>query len=54
MNARKSIVRASAAAARQAMAAHVEKMLAKGWKIDQQFVGGDSGIKFECITYFYK
>lgn len=53
MNARKSIKRATPAAARQAMAAHIEKMLAKGWALDQEFEG-DAGLKFECIATFSK
>lgn len=53
MSTRKSIKAANQQAARRAMAVHIEKMLAKGWKIDQEFEG-DAGLKFECIAYFYK
>lgn len=53
MSTRKSIKAATQQAARSAMAAHIAKMLTKGWKIDQEFEG-DAGLKFECIVYFYK
>jgi hypothetical protein len=53
MSTRKSIKAATQQAARRAMEAHIAKMQAKGWKIDQEF-GGDAGFKFEYITYFYK
>ena len=51
--ARKSIKLSTQAAARRAMAAHVAKMEAKGWKLTQEFEG-DAGLKFECIAYFAK
>lgn len=53
MTARKSIKRATAESAHLSMAKHIQKMLAKGWKLDQEFEG-DAGLKFECIAYFYK
>jgi hypothetical protein len=53
MSTRKSIKAATQQAARRAMQAHIETMLANGWKIDQEFEG-DAGVKFKFITYFYK
>ena len=49
MEARKSIKRMTQESARRAMAAHVARMVAKGWKVAQEFEG-DAGLMFECIT----
>lgn len=53
MSAHKTIKRTTPAAARAAMAAHAARMAGKGWAIEQEFEG-DTGRKYECITYFYK
>ena len=53
MNVTKKIRRSTKEAAFRAMAAHTEKMLAKGWKVDQEF-GGDRGFSYECVTWFCK
>ena len=47
----KTIKRTTQLAARSAMAAHVVKMKAKGWQVDQEFEG-DAGLLFECVTSF--
>ena len=50
---RKSIKRITKESAYKAMEKHISKMLAKGWKIEQEF-SGESFLHYECITYFSK
>jgi hypothetical protein len=50
---RKSIKRITKESAYKAMEKHISKMLAKGWKIEQEF-SGESFLHYEYITYFSK
>jgi hypothetical protein len=50
---RKTIKRKTQTAANNAMAKHIEKMLAKGWSLGDMFAG-NAFLKYEVIVYFNK